>query len=483
MDVSAGRRSKSNTMRWTREVAVLGASACLLTGCATLPAVDPDDMPQAPVRISTERGWASYRASQELIRKMDRQAHGDDFLAAHLRVEEAVAGMPLTAGNHVRILDDGPATYRAMYEAIQGAREFIHLETYIFEDDEVGLRLAQLLADKRAEGVAVAVMVDGVGTIGTDNALFDTLREAGVQVVVFNPVNPLRARTADWSLNRRNHRKTLVVDGRIGFTGGINFSEVYTASSGGSASVGSGAGGGKAKADGEAEPPWRDTHVRIEGPAVAQLETVFLSGWQAQNGPPLVQRDFFPSVPADGEHVVRILANDPQSQDGYSVYLTLMSALSSAQKTVHITMAYFVPDPAFIQALKDAAARGVEVILILPEISDSSIVLHAGRSHYTDLLEGGVQIHERNDALLHAKTAVVDGVWSTVGSSNLDWRSFALNHEVNAVILGRDFGRRMEALFAYDLERSTEVTLASWRERGVKPRVMEFIGRLAERML
>ncbi|MBU4609014.1 cardiolipin synthase [Achromobacter sp. GG226] len=453
-------------MKRVLKVVSVAVSALLLSHCASLPEVSDELPAAAEVRISSERGWLSYRNSRQIIDKLGEGARGEDFLAAHLRVEEAVAGAPLTAGNRVEILDDGPRTYESMYKAIRQARHYIHLETYIFEGDEVGLRLAKLLADKRAEGVAVAVMVDGIGTIGTPTALFDTMREAGIQIVVFNPVNPLAARTAAWSLNKRNHRKILVVDGQVGFTGGINISGVYASSSGG--------GSGKAAREnaaqsGSDEPPWRDTHVRIEGPAVAQLETVFLSGWQLQKGPPLPPGEYFPQVPADGEHVVRIIANDPQAPDGYTVYLTLMSALSSAQRSIHITMAYFVPDPAFIQALKDAAGRGVSVVLVLPEISDSSLVLHAGRSHYGDLLEGGVKIYERNGALLHAKTAVVDGVWSTVGSSNLDWRSFALNYEVNAVILGRAFGERMEALFRDDVAKSTEVTLAQWRERGVGP--------------
>src|SRR5690606_1538686 len=206
-------------------------------------------------------------------------------------------------------------------------------------------------------------------------------------------------------------------------------------------------------------------------------------GWREQKGPALAFADEAPAVGKPGQAVVRVIANDPNAEDGFNVYLTLMSAITSAQESILITMAYFVPDPAFIQALRDAAGRGVKVVLVLPEISDSSLVLHAGRSHYTNLLQAGVTIYERTDALLHAKTAVIDGVWSTIGSSNLDWRSFTLNYEVNAVILGRETGRKMEALFKRDVEQSTHITLEEWNKRGISPRFMEFLGRMAERWL
>ena len=180
---------------------------------------------------------------------------------------------------------------------------------------------------------------------------------------------------------------------------------------------------------------------------------------------------------------MRILANQPDRSDGYTVYLTLMSAFESAQRSIHITMAYFVPDPAFVDVLAAAAQRGVDVVLVLPGFSDSSLVFNAGRSHYGKLLKAGVKIYERRDALLHAKTAVVDGVWSTVGSSNMDWRSFALNYEVNAVVLGPEFAADMEALFQRDVAESVRITPEAWRARGVADRFMEFFSRMFERWL
>lgn len=441
--------------------------------CATLP--DPADSLSRSnaVRVSTAQGWLSYRASQNLLKRLGKDAQGTDFLAAHLKVEEAVSSAPLVAGNQADILIDGPATYDAMFAALEQAQSYIYLETYIFEDDEIGRRFAQVLADKRAEGVSVALMVDGIGTLRTPETLFETMRQAGIEVVVFNPVNPLKIRSPQWSLNQRNHRKILVVDGKVGFTGGLNMSGVYAASSS----------GGSAPSNSDDERPWRDTHVRLAGPVVAELENIFLRGWRQQNGPPLHISEPRPIVEPQGKDVVRIIANDPRDEDGYTVYLTLMSAINSAQGSAWVTMAYFVPDLAFVAALQDAARRGVDVVLILPEFSDSSLVLHAGRSHYTGLLESGVKIHERADALLHAKTAVIDGVWSTIGSSNFDWRSFALNYEVNAVILGDVFGQDMRQLFKEDVGRSNPITLEDWRKRGISVRMMEMLGRMVERWL
>ena len=334
--------------------------------------------------------------------------------------------------------------------------------------------------------------------------MFERILAADIQLLVFNPVNPLKSRTP-WSPNERNHRKILVVDGKTGFVGGINISAVYSSSASGSgsgvSSGGGGSGGGgssgsspggrrsaPASADNN-EPktaktaPWRDTHVQIDGPVVADIERVFLSTWEAQRGEALVARDFYPKIAPMGQQVVRILANQPGENEGHSIYLTLMSAISSAQKSVHITMAYFVPDPAFLEALRQAAQRGVDVSIILPGFTDSAMVFHAGRSHYRELLEAGVKIYERRDVLLHAKTAVVDEVWSTVGSSNMDWRSFAINHEINAVVLGPDFGGQMERLFQQDITRSVPITEEVWSDRGVSDRVKEFFSRFAERWL
>ncbi|OVZ57979.1 cardiolipin synthase [Pigmentiphaga sp. NML080357] len=462
-------------MRKFFRVILYALCAVLLCQCASpLPDVDGGVPPRQNVRISTDAGWLTYRESRRIIERLDAAGNAGDFLARHLQVEEAVADAPLVAGNQVQLFADGPSTYRAMEAAIGAARRFIHLESYIFEDDEIGNRIAELLISKRTQGVAVAVMVDDIGTLSVPPDLFERMRQAGIQVVFFNPVNPLKSR-GTWSINERSHRKILVVDGEVAFVGGINLSDVYA-----SRPVG---GSSRSAAADKKNAPWRDTHISIRGPAVPDVERVFLEGWRSQGGPALGDIDFLPQQPRRGPHVVRILVNKPGADDNHAIYLTLLSAINSSQRSIHITMAYFVPDPAFIAALCEAARRGVDVVLLLPGFSDFSIVLHAGRSHYEELLKAGVKIYERKDALLHAKTAVVDGVWSTAGSSNLDWRSFTLNHEINAVILGAEFGTQMEALFDADRRASEPVDYEQWKRRPISTRFKEFLSRLLERWL
>ncbi len=472
--------------RWARAV-LLACAASTLAACASVPDAQERQARAAQAGLSADAAQESYRRGQGIA--ADPQTPKDDFLARHLAVEQAVSGAPLVKGNSVRLLADGPSTYQAMLQAIGQARRYVHMETYIFDDDAEGARFADALIAARNRGAEVSLMVDAVGTIKTPDDLFQRLRDAGVQVAVFNPVNPARAR-AGWSPNQRNHRKVLVVDGKVGFLGGINVSSVYESSSlsggrgSGSGSGSGGKGGGQAGDPPEdaKSAPWRDTHLRIEGPAVAQLEQVLQAGWASQAKEPIKGGDSY-VAPPKGDTSVRILANQPDRSDGYTVYLTLMSAFESAQKSIHITMAYFVPDPAFIEVLEAAARRGVDVVLVLPGFSDSSLVFHAGRSHYTGLLDAGVKIYERRDALLHAKTAVVDGVWSTVGSSNLDWRSFALNYEINAVVLGPEFAGEMEALFQRDVADAVQITPEAWKDRGVDDRFMESFSRMFERWL
>lgn len=470
---------------------MLICAVTMAAGCASVPDAQERQARKAQAGQSADAARESYRRGRGIA--ADPDTPEDDFLARHLAVEQAVSGAPLSAGNRVRLLADGPTTYRAMLQSIGQARRYVHMETYIFDDDAEGARFAEALIAARNRGAEVSLMVDAVGTIKTPDALFQRLRDAGVQVAVFNPVNPVVAR-AGWSPNQRNHRKVLVVDGKVGYLGGINVSSVYESSPGSASGSGLGLGGGsgakqtgqndaKAKAEGDAKAaPWRDTHLRIEGPAVAQLEQVIQAGWASQSDEPIKGGGTYVAPPV-GSTTVRILANQPDRSDGYTVYLTLMSAFESAQKSIRITMAYFVPDPAFIDVLSAAARRGVDVVLVLPGFSDSSLVFHAGRSHYADLLDAGVKLYERRDALLHAKTAVVDGVWSTVGSSNMDWRSFALNYEINAVVLGPEFATEMEALFQRDVADSVPITPEAWRQRGVDDRFMETFSRMFERWL
>ena len=459
-------------MRLNRACAI---GTLALAGCGTLPVITPDLARADPASVQFQAANGrilSPESSKELISKLGG-AQSSDVLARHLALEQAVSDSPLVLGNRVVILENGPNTYAAMFSAIAAARDSINMETYILDDDEVGQRLAEALIAKQQQGVQVNLIHDAVGTLGTKKEYFKRLSDAGISVLEFNPVNPVVAK-AGWAVNQRDHRKLLVVDGRSAVLGGINISSVYSSSGGSSGSMSGGSRGGDKKS-----LPWRDTDLLIEGPVVAPLQKLFMETWQAQKGKPLAPRQYFPSLQTQGQEVVRAIGSAPD--DPFSqIYVTLISAINSAESEILVTNAYFVPDPQLMNALIAAAARGVDVKLILPSTTDSSLVFHAGRAHYEPLLRGGVKLYERREALLHAKTVVVDGVWATVGSTNLDWRSFLHNQELTAVVLGKEFGAKMRAAFERDLAASEQVTLEAWQRRPVTTRAKEMFARLWE---
>jgi len=452
------------------------ASACLLLlagGCATLPDtrfISERYVTQA-ARIESARGPLSAARSAAIVAELKRKVGDLDILDKHLALEQEIAGSPLVVGNKVTLLQDGPATYRAMFAAIGAAKDHINVESYIIEGGEIGNKFADLLLERQAAGVQVSLIYDSVGAFSTPKAYFDRLEAGGIQVLEFNPLNPLEAKK-EWLPNNRDHRKLLIVDGRTALLGGINISSVYSTGSFGRGS------------DGPVDPTsgWRDTHVQVDGPVVAEFQKLFLRTWEKQRGAPLVQKDFFPVIASAGKEIVRAIGSTPDDEFSL-IYLTLISAITHAEKQVYITNAYFVPDPQLLKALMEAAARGVDVRLILPSQSDSATVFHAGRSYYANLLEGGVKIYERKGALLHAKTAIVDGVWSVVGSSNLDWRSALDNDEINAVILGREFAQQMLSVYESDLKASQAIDLDTWQRRPLINRLRETTSRIWGRLL
>ncbi len=443
---------------------------CALAACKSLPdaAALPDRTSKASPSVATPRGMLPPKRAAQLLEK--RWANATPDLNKLAVLEEQATGVPLIAGNRVTLLFDGPATVQAMMDAAREATTSINLETYIFDRDEVGLQFAELLLEKRRQGVVVNLIVDGVGTIGTPREFFDHLRAGGINVLVFNPVNPAK-RPGRWQLNNRDHRKIMVVDGKVAFTGGINISSSYANSSLFRRSM-------KAEASESEEVGWRDTHIKIEGPAVAPLQWAFIDNWVHQEAGELPRIDYFPRLEAAGNMFVRVLATSPDRDS--EIYKSLMLAIGEAKKSVHITCAYFVPDQQIVDALVAAARRGVTVRLVLPGVSDHNFIRYAGRAFYDELLAGGVHIHELQVAVLHAKTAVIDGAWSTIGSANIDRRSFIHNYEVNVVVIDPQFGRDMEAAFNEDLRDSKEVTLEQWRQRPWLDRLREFAARLTE---
>ncbi|MEO8859262.1 MAG: cardiolipin synthase [Burkholderiaceae bacterium] len=447
--------------------------ACVvMSGCATLPdtAAILEHHAGQKARFETARGPLSARRSAAIVAQLKKHSGDLDILDKQIALEQEINGSPLLLGNKATLLEDGAATYPAMFAAIRGARDHINMETYIFEDDATGRQFAQLLLEQQARGVQVNLIYDSVGSIGTPKAFFEQLRQGGVATLEFNPVNPLDVKT-EWLINHRDHRKLLIVDGRIAFLGGINVSSVY---SGGSS--------GPIRSDEKQATPWRDTDLQVEGPVVAELQKLFLATWEKQHGPALAPKNYLPELKPVGDDILRTIGSTPD--DPFSLmYLTLISAIGNAEKQVYLTNAYFVPDPQLVQALTDAVARGVDVKLVLPSHSDAAVVFYAGRSHYTKLLEGGVKIYEREGSVLHSKTALIDGVWSTVGSSNLDWRSFVDNNEIDAVILGRGFAQQMRAMFERDLAQSHQIELEAWRRRSLDLRLKEWLSSLVGRLL
>jgi cardiolipin synthase len=439
----------------------------VLASCKSLPDVDPAATGKGTPTVTTTKGAMAPKQASALVQK--RWANAAPNLKSLAVLEEQATGVPLIAGNRVTLLFDGPATMRAMMEAARAATSSINLETYIFDQDEIGNEFADLLIEKQRQGVQVNLMVDAVGAIATPAAFFDRMRAAGIRVVIFNPVNPAKAK-GNWDLNNRNHRKLMVVDGRVAFTGGINISSTYANSSLFRSSH-------KPDNVGNSKVGWRDTHVRIEGPAVAPLQYSFVNQWVQQEGGELPQADYFPALVPAGDKLVRVLATNPEGDS--DIYKALVTAISEAKKSIHITSAYFVPDQQIADALAGAAQRGVDVRLVLPGVSDHGLIRYAGQGFYDQLLKAGVKIHELQIAVLHAKTAVIDGAWSTIGSANIDRRSFLHNYELNVVVMDPAFGRDMESAFAEDLRDSKEITRERWKHRPWSDRVKEWMAKLA----
>ena len=443
---------------------LLGA-CLLLSACARLPDMKdlkaPQGAPVQPSVVNAQGPMSDKAASSVLARRLGPSSGHAKILAA---MEEAATGKPLIAGNKVTLLFDGPRTIAAMMAAVTAAKDTINLETYLFDQDPLGQKFADLLIAKRGEGVQVSIIYDCVGTLGTPQVFFDRMQEAGIRLLPFHPVSPLH-HFGHWRINNRDHRKILVVDGKVAFTGGVNITAAYSSSS-----------LFRSKGNQATAVGWRDTHLQIEGPAVTPLQWMFLDNWVSQGEGQLPDRDYFPLQPEVGDRVLRVLASRPGGDP--EIFKAYFLAIQGARKTIYITAAYFVPDPQILKALEDGARRGVDVRIILPSVSDSAAVFYAGHSFYTHMLKAGIRIYELKTSVLHAKTAVIDGNWSTVGSTNLDMRSFLHNKEVNVVVLGDAFGREMGSAFQEDLRDSREITLDQWKRRPRGQRWQEWFSRL-----
>lgn len=348
----------------------------------------------------------------------------------------------ISGGNSVTLITEGDAFFTSIISSIENAQKSINLETYIFSSDSIGWLIAEKLGEKAAQGVEVNVVYDSVGSIAASSQMFSMMRKEGVEVIEYHPFVPWRRY---WGISFRDHRKILVIDGNRAFIGGINIGKEY---------AGEKFEGGN----------WRDTHIMIEGPAVTDIQFFFMENWYRNGGAVMNSRLYFPEIKDMGQKLLMILCASARRKVK-PVHQSYISAIQNARNSIYITNAYFIPDAKIYRSLVKAAGRGVDVKIILPGISDIPFVKYASRYLYKRYMKKGIRIFEYSESVLHAKTAVIDGIWSTVGSSNLDRRSFRKNLEMNAVILDQSFGDEMETVFLRDIKKSNEITLEQFKKR------------------
>lgn len=358
-------------------------------------------------------------------------------------------------GNHIWLLRNGAEAFPSMLEAIRAAQRQVLLEMYWFASDATGLAFARALADTAQRGVEVALIYDSLGSWESELGMFDDLRKAGVKVLEYNPVLPWHTRFRLAKLTRRDHRKILVVDGEIGFTGGINIADKWQPED----QDGSG---------------WRDDMARLEGPAVAGLSELFLRNWNSETDEPLARLSRAGEPKHNQPQKVRVLGENFLAHRREIVRAYLKN-LYRAERRVWIANSYFVPDRMVVRALKRAARRGVDVRVIVPGESDVEIVRHASRAVWGGLMRHGVRVYEWQKNMLHAKTAVIDGRWSTIGTFNMDARSLRSNLEVNVAVSDEGFAAFMEQSFEQDLESSREVDSHEFLFRPLSDRLLELI--------
>lgn len=369
---------------------------------------------------------------------------------------EGSLNSPIANGNKVTVLLNGEEIFPAMLKAIRSALKTITYEEYVFKKSEIGRTLIEAFAERCQAGVQVAVLLDAYGSSNLPRQYAEMLRGAGCEVVEdFRSIRP-------WTLGRNNHRthrRILVVDSRIGFTGGYVVGSAW-------------------KGDAQQNTHWRDTNVQVEGPVVRQLQAAFAAHWREATGALLGGEGYYPSIEtaaSDAAVRAQIVSSSPLYQN-YSVFILFMQAISAARRSIDITNPYAFLDGQLMTALIQARQRGVSVRIILPARLEDNVKILVGQQGYGPLLEAGIELHEFQDSFLHAKTMVIDGIWSTIGTSNFDNRSMAINDEIQLVIYDAGVAQRMEEIFSDDLGQSCRLTLQDWRNRGVMTRFMSVLG-------
>ncbi len=367
----------------------------------------------------------------------------------------------LTLRNRVEILNDGEETFSSIKEALRAAKSFIHLEYYIFEKDKLGKEIAAILAEKARAGVEVRLIYDDVGSWGLGGPFLHRMRDAGIKVKCFMPV------VFPWltsKINYRNHRKIIVVDGEVGFTGGINIAKRYVS--------------------GYKHGNWRDTHLKIEGEAVTSLQLTFATDWYFVSGERLDHNldHYFPNIPIDIETPVQIATSGPDS-DWASIMQAFFAAITTAKDHIYISTPYFLPNEAILTAIKVASLSGIDVRLLIPEHPDSKIVHWATRSYVSELLDTKVKVYFYQAGFNHSKLIMIDGMFSSVGTANMDIRSFEDNFEITAILYDRDKTRQLEEKFMEDLSKSELVTAGDWAKRSYWHVLTESFARLFSPLL
>ncbi|BAO92226.1 cardiolipin synthase [Caballeronia cordobensis] len=369
-------------------------------------------------------------------------------------------GPPVIGGNRFQVLVNGDAIFPSMLEGIRAARATITFETFIYWSGAIGEDFARALSDKAREGVAVHVLLDWVGSSKMDKRYLRMLREAGAEVIQYHKPHW----TGLGRMNDRTHRKLLVIDGRIGFTGGVGIAEEWTGHA-------------------QDEKHWRDTHFRLEGPAVGQMQAVFMDNWVKATGNVLHGANYFPEIDAAGDGLAHMFSSSP-SGGSDDMQLMYLMAITAATRSIHLSSAYFVPDKLTINAIVEAARRGVEVRIITPgKRIDTHTVREASRACWGDLLAAGVEMFEYQPTMFHCKLIVVDEYLVSVGSTNFDSRSFKLNDEANLNIYDRDFARQQTAIFDDDVTHAKRITLDDWRRRPLAEKLIERIVALLDSQL
>ena len=387
----------------------------------------------------------------------DIEAGSDDFAGA----AEALTGAPISNGNRVELLVNGDRIFPAMLETVRGAKRTLCVQTYVYWRGGIARELAGAICERAREGVECSVILDALGAAKMDSSLVDDMEDAGVRVVRFRPPKPYAIKR----LTNRTHRRLLIADGRVGMTGGV---------------------GVAAEWEGDAEDPdhWRDTHVRVRGPVVRGFMGAFAENWLEATGEVLAGPGYLPGLRAlRGGHRAQLVRSRAGVGDTNAEALYYL-AIASATSEIALTAAYFVPRPAFIEALQRAAERGVVVRILVPGPHiDKEFVRLAGGAAYQSLLDAGVEIHEYQPTMLHAKAMVVDGRWACVGTINFDNRSFQLHDEVALCVWGEEFAGELLDVFENDLSRSERIDPDRWRGRRVDRRLAEAMAKLARREL